>query len=429
MPAIRWEHHGPRVMLQGRAAVPGQQVAAGQGVYWVGRVCRFSAVVGKGGWPRLQASSSWTAISSDMSTAKNNAYSLNGWSTKTGKGDAKQSMQDTDDCFVSEDDEEHISSVATVSDKERERRKKISVANKGKVPWNKGKNMSDEVKARISKRTFEAMQRPDVKARMKKANANRQPHSEEVRKKIREVLRERAKNAKVVIRGQAIQIVRAMGGSDDPEERNFAGRKGADEVIGRLAWRLLHRDFEELYDKWESNSNGFRDAVKLRFRVIEEREEKARKKRAALAQRKKSPVAKSEAVASSMKAAVEAQRKLKEAEGKMESVELALAKLRGMKVACEGDEESLALVTDKEDQTVSILAKLKKQVNLLHDAVEPFRDYLPAEDDRSDPGCEEPKPEEQEVSNQASNLSAHEKGTIVNAQALTQVPWKTMSEQ
>ena len=436
MPAIRWEHYcGPRVMLQGgRAAVSGQQVGAGQSLFWAGRVCRFSAVVGKGGWPRLQASSSsWTAISSDMSTAKNNAYSLNGWSTKSGKGDAKNSGSRGNNDIDSKDseDEEQNSSVAVVSDKERERRKKISAANKGKVPWNKGKNMSDEVKARISKRTYEAMQRPDVKARMKKANANRQPHSEEVRKKIREVLRERAKHSKIVIRGQAALVVRAMGDSDDPEERDFAGRKGAEDVIGRLAWRLLHRDFEELYDKWESNSNGFREAVKLRFRVIEEREEKAREKRAALARSKRPAITKSEAVASKMKTALEAQRKLKEAEEKMASVELALAKLRGMKSACEGDEESLALVTEKEDQTVSILAKLMKQVNLLHDAVEPFRDYLPSDDDRHGHGGEEkePKEKEQELSHQASDMSACKEGGIVNTQTLTQVPWKIMSEQ
>jgi hypothetical protein len=132
-----------------------------------------------------------------------------------------------------------------------------------------------------------------------------------------------------------------------------------------------------------------------------------------------------------MKAAIEAQRKLKEAEEKMASVELALDKLRGMKSACEGDEESLALVMEKEDQTVSILAKLKKQVNLLHDAVDPFREYLPSDDDRDEHGCEEeePKEKEQEVSHQASDMSACNEGGIVNAQALTQVPWKIMSEQ
>lgn len=47
--------------------------------------------------------------------------------------------------------------------KESERRRKIGLANKGRVPWNKGKRHSPDTVARIRERTRQAMRDPKVK--------------------------------------------------------------------------------------------------------------------------------------------------------------------------------------------------------------------------------------------------------------------------
>lgn len=48
--------------------------------------------------------------------------------------------------------------------KERIRRMRIGMANKGKVPWNKGRKHSAETRERIRKRTIEALRDPKVKS-------------------------------------------------------------------------------------------------------------------------------------------------------------------------------------------------------------------------------------------------------------------------
>ncbi|KAJ0966292.1 hypothetical protein J5N97_027430 [Dioscorea zingiberensis] len=68
-----------------------------------------------------------------------------------------------------------------IDDKERFRRRKISEANKGKVPWNKGRKHTAETLQRIRERTKIAMQDPKVK--MKLASLGH-PQSKETRVKI-----------------------------------------------------------------------------------------------------------------------------------------------------------------------------------------------------------------------------------------------------
>lgn len=48
--------------------------------------------------------------------------------------------------------------------KERIRRMRIGLANKGKVPWNKGRKHSAETRERIRQRTLEALRDPKVKS-------------------------------------------------------------------------------------------------------------------------------------------------------------------------------------------------------------------------------------------------------------------------
>ncbi len=68
-----------------------------------------------------------------------------------------------------------------VDEQEKLRRLKISQANKGRTPWNKGRRHSPETIARIRAATKVAMQRADVRERLQKANENRVPHSTEAK--------------------------------------------------------------------------------------------------------------------------------------------------------------------------------------------------------------------------------------------------------
>ncbi|KAF5189661.1 histone-lysine N-methyltransferase, H3 lysine-79 specific-like protein [Thalictrum thalictroides] len=85
------------------------------------------------------------------------------------------------------DEERHVYTVDYVEnlgvegDKETERRRKISLANKGKVPWNLGRKHSAETRELIKQRTKEALKDPKVR---KKMSSGHHPHSEEVKAKI-----------------------------------------------------------------------------------------------------------------------------------------------------------------------------------------------------------------------------------------------------
>ncbi|XP_078448003.1 muscle M-line assembly protein [Wolffia australiana] len=74
-----------------------------------------------------------------------------------------------------------------MDDREKTRRERISKANKGNVPWNKGRKHSPETLAKIRERTKQAMQNPKVK--MKLVNIGH-AQSEETRMKIGAGVRE-----------------------------------------------------------------------------------------------------------------------------------------------------------------------------------------------------------------------------------------------
>ncbi|KAJ4917901.1 Uncharacterized protein Rs2_03451 [Raphanus sativus] len=66
--------------------------------------------------------------------------------------------------------------------KEDERRRKIGLANRGKVPWNKGRKHTEDTRRRIKERTIEALRNPKVRDKM---SEHQQPHSDETKEKIR----------------------------------------------------------------------------------------------------------------------------------------------------------------------------------------------------------------------------------------------------
>ncbi|KAK9269661.1 hypothetical protein L1049_001439 [Liquidambar formosana] len=71
--------------------------------------------------------------------------------------------------------------------KEIQRRRKIGLANKGRVPWNKGRKHSAETRERIRQRTIEALRDPKVRKRMSECPRT---HSDQSKARIRSSLRQ-----------------------------------------------------------------------------------------------------------------------------------------------------------------------------------------------------------------------------------------------
>ncbi|KAL8147657.1 hypothetical protein AgCh_005108 [Apium graveolens] len=108
-------------------------------------------------------------------------------------------------------------------DPELVRRRKIGLANKGKVPWNKGRKHSAETRERIRQRTIEALRDPKVK---KKMSEFPRAHSNQTKARIRsslrrlwdERLKERRAGEKLFISwASSIAEAAKIGGSDEEE--------------------------------------------------------------------------------------------------------------------------------------------------------------------------------------------------------------------
>ncbi|KAL8141297.1 hypothetical protein V2J09_007318 [Rumex salicifolius] len=107
--------------------------------------------------------------------------------------------------------------------RETERRRKIGLANKGNVPWNKGRPHTPETRARIKQRTIEAMRDPKIR---KKMSESPRRHSDEVKTKISSSLRQlwgerlkckRAKEKLFMSWSENIAEVARKGGVDEEE--------------------------------------------------------------------------------------------------------------------------------------------------------------------------------------------------------------------
>ncbi|KAI8008462.1 hypothetical protein LOK49_LG07G03090 [Camellia lanceoleosa] len=114
-------------------------------------------------------------------------------------------------------------SVIDDDQKESHRRRKIGQANKGRVPWNKGKKHSAETRERIRQRTKEAMMDPKVRKKMSECPRTL---SEQTKAKIRSSLKqlwgERLKWKKSKAKflsswAESIAEAAKKGGSDEQE--------------------------------------------------------------------------------------------------------------------------------------------------------------------------------------------------------------------
>jgi len=253
-----------------------------------------------------------------------------------------------------------------VGDKERTRRMKISAANRGRTPWNKGRSLPESVREKIRQRTFEAMQRPEVRARMAEANQNRPPHRQEVKDRIRSVLKERVVEAKAVISVEAVKILKALAASSDPAERAMSEQEDALDIISRVTWRFIKRDFEMTFQKWENNDNGFRTYMVTRFAELAERGIKRRTFNGSM---RRKPVKSS---SGKVRRAVATQKKLQVAKEKLAQAETALANVLPMKPKLAGNPEALQKVINIE----AAVPKLRDQVTALQDAMAPLQQYL-----------------------------------------------------
>jgi len=74
-----------------------------------------------------------------------------------------------------------------LSKKEIERRRKIGAANKGQVPWTKGKKWSEEHKKLISQRTTEALRDPKVRKKMGHHQQHRQASKDKISAALRKI--------------------------------------------------------------------------------------------------------------------------------------------------------------------------------------------------------------------------------------------------
>ncbi|GKV02077.1 hypothetical protein SLEP1_g14559 [Rubroshorea leprosula] len=171
--------------------------------------------------------------------------------------------------------------------KEIQRRRKIGLANKGKVPWNKGKKHTAETCLRIKQRTIEALKDPKVRKRMAE---HPHLHSDQSKAKISSSLRRHwAKRKKLKQLGEnffiswleSIAEAAKKGGSDQEEINWDSYEKIKQEIALQQLQRAAQKAKAKETAKLRAEKAKKAKAEKLArvARKRKEREEKAKAKR------------------------------------------------------------------------------------------------------------------------------------------------------
>ncbi|XP_048498776.1 uncharacterized protein LOC104891421 isoform X2 [Beta vulgaris subsp. vulgaris] len=144
---------------------------------------------------------------------------------------------------VSCHDSEPVVACSMEELKEIQRRQRIGLANKGKVPWNKGRKHSAETCARIKERTLEALRDPKVR---KKMSESPRMHSEQSKRKIGSSLkklwaerlkRKRSKETFYSSWAESIAEAARMGGIDEEQfDWDSYDRMKVEIAFQRLQW-------------------------------------------------------------------------------------------------------------------------------------------------------------------------------------------------
>lgn len=299
---------------------------------------------------------------------------LHDWDSSRSNGVQDFETEDEVD-LQGEDSEESVPSNELL------RRKKISEANKGRVPWNKGKRHSTEVKSLIAQRTKEAMARPEVRAKLRKGNRNRPPHRDDVKERIRTNLKARSDRIKEELRQQADLVIEAMQQSDSEVEREAASYHKAHETFVKLGWRTVRTGHDRAFEQWRDNENDLREKFTARLVLLRQKQivnaEKARAKRVARGARSRTSKSKVRLAMSTQKQLIAAQEKLKEAEIKVQ-------KMNNLRSALSNDKSKLEVLIGAQSQAEAVLSKLRERVNELSETMSPLQQYLDPKDSTLD---------------------------------------------
>ena len=172
----------------------------------------------------------------------------------------------------------------SMDEREALRRKRISMANTGKKPWNLGRKHSPETIAKIREKSIEAMKRPEVAENFKRSIEHRvQVHSPEVRARISESLKQSraAKRAKLGLpsleeqerQKEEMKVEREKEKQREKAEREEAKRLMAENL---KAQKAAMRQMTDGPKKRTSNTLEHRkaisDAIKAKWKDPEYRE-------------------------------------------------------------------------------------------------------------------------------------------------------------
>ncbi|KAJ4975413.1 hypothetical protein NE237_000519 [Protea cynaroides] len=186
-----------------------------------------------------------------------------------------------------------VEGVGNVDHKELRRRKKIGLANKGRIPWNKGRKHSAETCTLIKKKTIEALSDPKVRRKM-----SQYPHAHTEQSKARIGFAQRQIWAKR-LKWKRLKEKFYMKWADSIAEAARRGGNGEQELdwdsydkikteiaLQQLQWAADKAKAKELSTVRRENAAKAK-AEKMAWRIAQKRMEKRQKEKARRVTRRK----------------------------------------------------------------------------------------------------------------------------------------------